>query len=164
MTAVADAAGVSRRGLYLHFASRGQLFTDLFDHINERLDLAESLRPVLEAPDAVTALEAWAHHVANYHYRLIGVARSVDRARHADPDAGSLWQRAMNAWNDACQMLTSALAEEGKLAEPWTVKTGADLLWALMSVELIDDLTNERGWTIDELAQRLRILVRRTLT
>lgn len=163
MSAVAEAAQVSRAGLYLHFSSRGHLFTDLFDHIDERLDLQSSFRPVIEAPDAVHALDAWARHTASYHSRLLPVARAIDRARHDDPDARALWNRAMSAWHSACKGLAHALADEHRLAEPWTPATAADLLWALMSVELVDDLVNERGWDTDTLAERLSLLVRRTL-
>ncbi len=163
MSAVAEAAGVSRRGLYLHFPSRGQLFVELLDHIDERLDLAASLRPLEEAPDAAAALDAWARHVATYHAHLVGVARAVDRSRHEDPDAEALWQRAMQGWYGTCTSLAAALDGDGRLAEPWTVTTAADLLWALMSVEVVDDLRNERGWSADGFADRLRVLVRRTL-
>lgn len=163
MSAVAEAADVSRRGLYLHFSSRGQLFAELFDHIDHRLDLESSIRPVLHAPDAVTALEAMAHHIASYHVRLVPVIRAVDRLRHHDADARGLWERSMSVWYAGCHAAASALHEQGQLAEPWTPETAADLMWALMSVEFVDDLINERGWTQDEFAQRLWLLVRRTL-
>ena len=163
MSAVADAAGVSRRGLYLHFPSRGQLFVELLDHIDERLDLAASLRPVMEAPDAPAALDAWARHVATYHARIVEVVRAVDRARYEDGDADELWHRAMAGWYGACTSIATALADEGRLAEPWSATTAADLLWALMSVEVVDDLRTERGWTGEELTERLRLLLRRTL-
>lgn len=163
MSAIAESAGVSRAGLYLHFSSRGALFADLFDHIDERLDLRSSFRPVIEAPDAVHALGAWAAHTASYHSRLLPVARALERARHEDPDARKLWNRAMDAWYTACTSLAHALTDEGRLAEPWTPASAADLLWALMSVELVDDLVNERGWDVDALAERLFLVVRRTL-
>lgn len=163
MTQVAETAGISRRGLYLHFSSRGQLFAELFDHIDERLDLESSIRPVIEAPDAVTALDAAARHTASYHARLVPVLRAVDRARGDDPDARRLWERSMSVWYAGCHAIASALADEGRLAPPWTPITAADLMWSLMSVELVDDLLNERGWTIDELGDRLSLLVHRTL-
>jgi AcrR family transcriptional regulator len=163
MSAVAEAAGVSRRGLYLHFTSRGQLFVELLDHIDESLDLEASARPVIEAPNAVAALDAFARHVADYHSQLIGIMRAVDRLRSDDPDAQALWRRAMRNWYGACEVLTAALASQGTLAEPWTPETAADLLWALMSVELVDDLTRDRGWSTDELTERLALLIRRTL-
>ncbi|WP_277210568.1 TetR/AcrR family transcriptional regulator [Isoptericola croceus] len=163
MSAVAQTSGVSRRGLYLHFASRGQLFIDLFAHINERLDLHASLDPMIEASSAVDALDAWARHAAGYQSRLIGVVRAVDRARGADLDAEALWQQAMADWHHLCLALAGRLADEGMLSDPWTIATAADLLWSLMSVELIDDLMTEQGWSSEELAERLRVLVRRTL-
>jgi AcrR family transcriptional regulator len=163
MAAVAEAAGVSRSGLYLHFTSRGQLFEGLVDHLDRRLDIAASLRAVDDAADAEAALTAWAQHVATYHYRLIGVVRAVDRCRHEDPDAAALWQRATGGWYARCASLAERLQEEGRLAEPWTPATAADLLWAHMSVALVDDLRNERGWSTDELTQRLSLVVHRAL-
>ena len=163
MAAIAESAGVSRRALYLHFASRGQLLMALLDHVDETLDLAASLRPLQQAPDAVTALDALAAHIAGYHSRLVAVARAIDRVRHDDPDAAALWDRSTGAWYRGCEAVAMALATEGHLAEPWTPATAADLMWALMSVELVDDLTMDRGWSTEQLAQRLRVVLRRTL-
>lgn len=163
MAAVADAAGISRRGLYLHFPSRGQLFMSLLDHVDEALGLDESLRPVREAPDSLAALDAFAGHVAHYHFRLVGIVRAVDRSRHDDPDAAALWARAMGAWYGGCRSLAEALADEGHLTDPWTPTSAADLMWAFMSVELVDDLVGDRGWSVDEVADRLRDVFRRTL-
>jgi AcrR family transcriptional regulator len=163
MSAVAKAAGVTRRGLYLHFTSRGQLFEALIEHINQRFDLAASIRPVTEARDALGALDAWAAHGASFHTRLVPLARAVNRVRADDVDAERLWQTAMYGWYEACQGLAGKLAKEGKLALPWTPGTAADLLWALMSVEFVNDLVGVRGWTVPQLAKRLSLLLRRTL-
>ena len=73
---VARAAGISRQGLYLHFATRGQLFLGLFDHVNEVLDLDAALRPIREAVDALAALDGWAVLVATYHSRTISLIRA----------------------------------------------------------------------------------------
>lgn len=163
MTAVADAAGVSRQAVYLHFPSRGQLFMALRDHVDESLGLVDSLRPMWEAPDSLAALDAFADHVAHYHSQLIGVVRAVDRIRHHDDDAAALWAQSSELWYGGCRSIADALATEGHLTEPWTPATAADLMWALMSVEFVGDLTGDRDWTTDELAARLRVLVRRTL-
>jgi AcrR family transcriptional regulator len=163
MASVAEAAGVSRSGLYLHFTSRGQLFVELLEHIDRRLDVAGSLRTIDEAVDAEAAVAAWARHVATSHYRLIAVVRAVDDCRHDDPDAAALWQRAATGWYGRCRSLTERIRQEGRLADPWTTTSAADLLWAHMSVRLVDDLRNGRGWSTDELAERLRLVVVRTL-
>lgn len=163
MAAAAREAGISRQGLYLHFSSRGQLFMALLDHVDQALDLEASLRPIVEAPDGAAALDAFATHVADYHGRLVEVVRAVDHCRRDDPDAAALWARSTDAWYGGCRAVTGQLAAEGRLAEPWTPDTAADLMWALMSVELVDGLTDVRGWTTDELADRLRLVLRRTL-
>lgn len=163
MTAVADAAGVSRQAVYLHFSSRGQLFMALLDHVDESLGLLDSLQPIWDAPDSLAALDAFALHIARYHSQLIGVVRAVDRSRHDDEDAAALWARSTELWHGGCRRVTEALAAEGHLTEPWTPATAADLMWALMSVDFVGDLTGDRSWTIDELAARLRVVLRRSL-
>lgn len=163
MAAVADAAGISRRGLYLHFPSRGLLFLELRDHIDAELGLDESLRPFLEADDAMVALDAFAAHVAHFHSQLVGILRAVDRARHDDEDAAALWDQAMDVWYDGCRGLADRLHAEGHLIAPWTTTTAADLMWAMMSVGVVGDLTGVRAWSPDELANHLRLLFRRTL-
>jgi AcrR family transcriptional regulator len=54
MAAVAERAGVSRRAVYLHFASRTELLTALFGYVSDQEGLAASLEQVWQAPDAAT--------------------------------------------------------------------------------------------------------------
>lgn len=160
---IAQRAGVSRRAIYLHFGSRAALLTALIDHVDSALDLESSLRPIWEATDAVSALGAFAGHIARYHALIMRSGQAVERARHSDPDIGVLWTAATENWLTACRVLAHRLAAEGRLAEPWTVETAADLLWALMSLDLLEDLTVDRGWALDDYRDRLATLMRRTL-
>ena len=95
MTAVAEHAGVTRRALYMHFPGRGELVGALFDHVADVEGLAESLRGVWEAPDAVSALDEWAAHLARYHPRLLAVDRALQAVWHPTPPctAGGSLQR-----------------------------------------------------------------------
>lgn len=163
MAATARAAGITRQGLYLHFASRGQLFLALFDHVDEVLGLESALRPMREAPDALAELDAFADFVASYHLQTIRLARAVDRCRHDDEDAAALWDTAMAAWYGGCRSITTRLAAEGRLAEPWTDVTAADLLWALMQADVVSGLTIDREWSADDLAERLKVVLHRTV-
>lgn len=52
MAAVADHAGVTRRAVYLHFATRADLAIALFDHVGDIEDLSASLELVWTAPPA----------------------------------------------------------------------------------------------------------------
>jgi AcrR family transcriptional regulator len=160
---IAERAGVSRRAVYLHFGSRAALLTALIDHADTALDLESSLRPIQEAPDAVSALGEFAGHIARYHTLIMRTGQAVARARHSDPDMGELWMAATENWLAGCRKLAEGLAAEGRLAEPWTVETATDLLWAFMSLDLLENLTVDRGWSQDEYRERLTLIMRRTL-
>jgi AcrR family transcriptional regulator len=147
MAAVAERAGVSRRAVYLHFASRTELLTELFGYVSEQEGLTASLQPVWQAPDAAAALEEWAYHLARFHPRVLAVARAIQRVRRVDPDAEAHWQLVMADQQACCQRLAAWLAREQRLAPPWTVRTAADMLWALMSYELLEELLVDRGWS-----------------
>jgi AcrR family transcriptional regulator len=165
MTAVADAAGISRRGLYLHFASRADLLTALVPHVDRVLDLEGSLRPIREAPDSLTALDEWVRHLTTYHARLRPVLEAVDRARATDPDAAAMWDHAMEGWRSGTHHLAAWLEREGHLAPGWTVPAAADALWALTVGfnRLWGALVEERGWSAEDARGFLRRLHRATL-
>src|SRR5689334_6527234 len=61
MASVAEQAGVTRRAVYLHFATRVELINALYEYVDETAEHAESLKSVWQAPDAPAALDAWAH-------------------------------------------------------------------------------------------------------
>jgi AcrR family transcriptional regulator len=147
MAAVAERAGVSRRAVYLHFASRTELVTELFGYVSEQEGLAASLQPVWDAPDAPAALQEWAAHLARFHPRILAVARAIQRVRRTDPDAAEHWRLVAADQQACCRRLAAWLAREGRLARPWTVPAAADMLWALMSFELLEELLVDRGWS-----------------
>jgi AcrR family transcriptional regulator len=158
MTAVAERAGVSRRAIYLHFATRTELLAALYRSLGETDDLASSLQAVWDCPDAVAALSEWAEHIARSHPRILGVLRAVDRARYGDPDAADLWQTAQGNWLKGCRRLMRWLADDGRLAPRWTADTAADMMWALMSLDVLDRLLNERRWSRRRVAEHLAAL------
>jgi AcrR family transcriptional regulator len=163
MGAVAERAGVSRRALYLHFASRADLLLAVHDHVDQRFDLEASLQPLLDAPDAVTALDEFAAHLARYHPRIRAVDLALLRAGDDDPDVAALVERGSQLWHDGARSLAQRLADEGQLAEPWTVDTAADLLWSLMFPETLGRLTIDRRWSGERYRELLTVLLRRTL-
>jgi AcrR family transcriptional regulator len=162
MAAVAERAGVSRRAVYLHFATRAELLTELFAYVSEQEGLAASLGPVWAAPDAAAALDAWARHLARFHPRILAVARAIERVRRVDPDAAAHWRLVMADQQACCQRLAAWMARERRLAPPWTVQTAADMLWALMSFDLLEELLVDRGWSVRRYRTHLAALFRST--
>ncbi|MBO0807677.1 MAG: helix-turn-helix transcriptional regulator, partial [Actinobacteria bacterium] len=162
MTAVADHAGVTRRSAYLHFPSRAALVSALFDHIAGAERLADSLAPVWAAPDSVSALREWAAHLARYHPRLLAVERAVERVRRHDADAAAHRDRVVAAQLANCRRLASWLDREARLASPWTVRSATDMLFGLVSSDMIEALTVDRGWSQSRLARHLAVLFQST--
>jgi AcrR family transcriptional regulator len=162
MTAVGEHAGVTRRSVYLHFPTRASLVAALFDFNAETEGLQASLERVWAAPDGASALDAWASHLAEYHPRLLAVDRAVERVRHDDADAAELRRRVVAAKLHAARRLARRLDEEGRLAAPWTAGTAADMLFALVSSDVIEALTVDRRWSRRRLAEHLSLLLRAT--
>jgi AcrR family transcriptional regulator len=162
MTAVADRAGVTRRTVYLHFPSRGELVAALFDHVASVEGLQESLRGVWQASDAASALDRWAAHLARYHPRLLAVDRAVQRVWRSDPDAAAHRRRVNAAKLTNCRRLAQRLHDEGQLAGGWTTESASDMLFALISSDIIEALTVDRRWSRQRLADHLALLFRST--
>lgn len=162
ISAVAARAGVSRPAVYLHFASRSDLIAELFDHVATAEGLEQSLRPVWEAPDAVSALDRWAEHLARYHPRILAIDRAVERIRHADSDAAAHRRRVIAEQLRSTTRLAGRLHDETRLAEPWTVASASDMLFALISSDMIEALTIDRRWSRRRLADHLKVLFRST--
>jgi AcrR family transcriptional regulator len=160
MTAVAERAGVTRRAAYLHFATRAELIGALFDFVADTEGLEESLRRVWEAPDAVSALDEWAAHLARYHVRLLAVDRAVERVRHVDADAAAHRKRVVAEKLSNCRRLVSRLEQERRLARSWTEETASDMLFSLISSDMIEALTLDRRWSRRRLADHLALLFR----
>jgi AcrR family transcriptional regulator len=162
MTAVADRAGVTRRAVYLHFPTRAELVGALFDYIAGVEGLEASLRRVWEAPDAVSALDEWAAHLARYQPRLLAVDRAAQRVWRQDPDAAIHRRRVVSEQLRNTRRLARWLADEGRLADGWTVETASDMLFALISSDVVEALLEDRGWSRRRLADHLGRLFRST--
>lgn len=162
MAAVAERAGVSRRAVYLHFSSRADLLAELLWHLGEAEELGVSLQRVWASPDSVTAVEQWAHHLGRAHPRIMPIALAVEQERRRDPDAAAMRDAIMQRWRMGCRRLITWLDNENRLAESWTVDSAADMLWALMSWDVLEGLTVERRWSAERYAEHMAVLLRST--
>lgn len=160
MAATAERAEVSRRGIYLHFSSRAELVTAIHDHIAEQFGRAESLSRVWKQTDPVAALDEWAAHLARYHVRVLAVDRAVRAARFGDPDVARYRTQVVENQRRACRRLLQGLADHGLLSDTWTVDSGTDMLWSLLSTDMIEALLLECDWSRESLRDRLRDIYR----
>jgi AcrR family transcriptional regulator len=162
MKAVAEQAGVTRRSVYLHFESRADLVSALFDYVADAESLEGSLAGVWAAPDAASALDEWAEHVARYHPRLLDVDRAVALESDRDPDAAAHRARVTRAKLASCRRLIGRLVDEGVLAPGWTAASAADMLCFLDSGELVGGLLRDRRWSRRRFAERYAAMLRAT--
>lgn len=155
MASVADRAGVSRRAVYLHFASQPELVNALFEYVNEVEDIRGALAPVYDAPDALGALREYAAFLATFRIRILPVSNAIHRAVRYDDGAATHWATAMRARRRLCTKLVRRLADEDLLSQRWTVTTGSEMLLAISANDVVETLHQESGWRTKQLAQRL---------
>ncbi|MDR7301968.1 TetR/AcrR family transcriptional regulator [Haloactinomyces albus] len=160
MSAIAERANVTRRTTYLHFHSRAELITTLFDQMRVAEGGPPAVHAVWQAPDATTALAEWTRRMAHYHSRLIALIRAMEQVRSLGTDAAHDADSVAAPQRIACDRLALRLDDEDVLAPPWTVQNTADFLWSLASARLFEALTIDRGWSRDRYAQLLSALLR----
>ena len=86
----------------------------------------------------------------------------VLQARHADREAAAHRDRVVAAKLQNCRRLIGWLHREGRLAPPWTTQSASDMLFALVSSDMIEALISERQWSRRRLADHLALVLRST--
>lgn len=162
MGRVAERAGVTRRSVYLHFASPTDLVNELFDYVSEVEDLDGSLARVWAAPDPVAALRAWAAHLADYHIRVLAIDRAVGRVRRRNDAAAAHYRRVFASKRGHCRRIITWLHDAGKLAEPWTVQSATDMMNALSTSDVVEGLIVDRRWSQRRFAEHFGVLLEST--
>ncbi|MGH9252269.1 MAG: hypothetical protein ACRD0W_22540, partial [Acidimicrobiales bacterium] len=107
-------------------------------------------------------LEEWAAHLARFHPRVLAISRAAERLRGTDPDAAKHRERYLSEQLAACRRLAAWLEREGRLAPGWTAVNAADMLFGLISTDLLERLLHERDWSHRRLARHLALLLRST--
>ena len=159
---VARDAGVSRQALYLHFKSKAELLVAMAQYNDEMLGVPEILRPAREAETALEALDAGIAAYGAIEPRIYDVASVIYAARNSDEAAEAAWQDRMAVRLDNIRRVMERLQAESLLADGWSVDA-ADFVWALVSVHSYEYLVVERGWTVDQLVNRLQASLRAIL-
>ncbi len=160
---VAREAGVSRQTVYLHFGSRPGLLLALVQHFDTHGPLLELIERVVEAPSALAALDAVVHLHAEYSPLAYPVARVFMTSRHQDPALQVAWDDRMEARRALYRHVVERLADEGLLVGPWTNDAAVEVIFALTSWQIWEQLVVEGGWSKHDYRSRLGIVLRRAL-
>lgn len=160
---VAAAAGVSRQSIYVHFRSKAQLLVALVAYVDEQAGLPELGRAVDSAPSAFEALHRFIDLVATLTPRVHRTAAVLDAARLDAPEAELAWTDRMTSRRRRCALVVARLDDEGRLSPAWSRDDAADLLYAMTSVRVWEDLVVRRSWSPARFRRNLRHALERAL-
>lgn len=164
MEQIAQAAGVSRQSVYLHFGSKTGLLLALVAHVDAQRDVNEQVDRLWRLPDALTALEAAADLAAATNPEVHRIALAFDAARRWDTAFESAWQDRTTHRLDRYRRLARWLKRDGLLGAGWRIDPATDFIWSLTSVQTYDQLVVERGLSVEQYVALLRTSLRTTLT
>ncbi|MES2521629.1 MAG: TetR/AcrR family transcriptional regulator [Gemmatimonadota bacterium] len=162
MAAVARRAGVSRQAVYLHFPNRATLGVEAARWLDEREDVRKWSAPVVSATTPEETLDAYADFLGAYNPRIVAVARMAYRLR-ALPELEDAWQDRLRARRDGARAVASRVADAGRLRAPFTPHTAGDLIAAIGSMLVWDELVQDLGWSTKRYVQHLKATFRATL-
>jgi AcrR family transcriptional regulator len=160
---VAARAAVSRQAVYLHFGDRTGLLVALVDHMDESLDLGESLARVHAAEDGATLLEAAMRLNTSFWAQVLPVAQVLEAAQHHDEALGTAWRDRMRFRQSTFRTMIEALADRGELADEWTLDDAAATLYAVAHFDAWRELVVELDWSDEHYVESMARLLRRAL-
>jgi AcrR family transcriptional regulator len=163
MAEIGARAGYSRQAMYRHFGSRSGLLKAALADIDEQAGAEASVARVLAAGDAAAILDALVAWWADYVGGFAGVARSVYAGRLDDPALAAAWEDRMEALMGVCRAVVGRCAADGGMRPELSQPVAAEMLWAMLSIPLWDQLTGDRGWSRAQYRERVGSMARATL-
>ena len=159
LTDVADRAEVSRQALYLHFGDRAGLLLALVRFMPEALGFEQLLAHVLAAPTGVEMLRRTVNLHNTYSAQIDPVAEVLEAAQYRDEALGAAWRDRMEASRRVHRMIVQRIADEGQLADGWTVEDAGDLFYTFTMQAPWRELTRELGWSSERYAENVTRLL-----
>lgn len=160
---VAAQASVSRQAVYLHFGDRSGLLVALVQHIDDTLDLGESLAAVHAAPDGAALLEAAMRLNTMFWAQVLPVAQVLEAAQNDDEALGNAWRDRMRFRQAVFRGMIESLADRGELDESWSVDDAAATLYAVAHFDTWRELRLQLGWTDEHYIDAMARLLQRAL-
>jgi AcrR family transcriptional regulator len=153
---IAEAAGVSRQAIYLHFGSRIGLMVATVQHVDEAAGFMERTQHVRDADDGLAAVRLFVEFWADYVPSIYGLAKQLLMTRETDEGAAAAWHDRMDGLrNGVCRCIIEHLEEDGLLDPQWHTENAIDVLWTLLSIQTWESLVVDCGWSTSAYASRL---------
>jgi AcrR family transcriptional regulator len=161
MAAVAAAAGVSLKTVYLAFDTKSGLVRALWHLLlrgeQDAVPVGEQpwYREVLDEPDPERQLRLNMRNSLVVKKRAGAMLAVISDAASADPDVGALWERIQTEFYDNQRAVVQSIADKHALAPGLDVGAAADILWSLNHPSLYALLSGQRGWSAQRYEQWL---------
>jgi AcrR family transcriptional regulator len=151
--AVTTLEQIAGQAVYFHFGNKRTVLKEIVDVVAVGDDQPVALldRPWMQQvraePDARRALTIWIHSSRAIFARIAPIMRIVRDAAGADPDMTAQWDVNQQQRFVAHQTLAQQLADKRGLRQGLSVAKAADIIFAMLSLDVYLLLTVERGWT-----------------
>jgi AcrR family transcriptional regulator len=156
MAAIAVAAGVSLKTVYVAFETKAGVLRELWN-VRLRGDPGDApvaerrwYLEVLEEADPTRQLRLNARNSRAGKLRIGNVVEVIRSAAAADPDIAALWERIGAEYHGNQRAIVESIADKGALRAGLDVDRAADILWALNHPTLWQLLVGERAWTPEQ--------------
>jgi len=147
MAEVAEAAGVSRQALYMHYSSRAGLLVALVRWMDEESGIVTQCAAALDDEDPLAALRRFLTLWLRYVATIQPVASALLAVRRGDSDASAAWEDRMAQLRAGHRRAARRLEEAGLLRDGLNATMAADLSWAMSSVPVWEQLAVDRRWS-----------------
>jgi AcrR family transcriptional regulator len=150
---IAEAAGVSRQLIYVHFANRAGLLVALARHHDASSGFVERVAATRRLPP-VEGLEALLRLWFAYIPEILPFARALEAAAATGEEGAAAWHDRMGDLWEAFRIAVDRVHRDGRLADGWTVRTATDWISARSHLTIWQLLVGERGWRPGDYTER----------
>jgi AcrR family transcriptional regulator len=131
--------------------------------MDESLDKENVVAEILGAPTGEEALERMVRGLSVYTARVDSVARVLEAFQYQDDAVAAAWRNRMNLRVEQTRRIVQRIADDGRLADGWTVATATDLCYTILMPGPWRELVRARGWSPQQYADHMIRLLRRSL-
>ena len=163
MADVAKRAGLSRQAVYLHFGDRAHLLLEVLAWGDRELQLDALMARVRNADSGVEALDRIVDVHAAYSPRIDAIARALEADQYRDDGVATALRDRLDVRRAAHRDVIERIADEGMLAEGWTIDSATDLFSAVTMLGPWRELTEACDWSAEQYAERMSKFVREAL-
>jgi AcrR family transcriptional regulator len=150
---ISTAAGVAVQTVYFHFRNKATVLKEVVDVAavgdDEPVPVMDRpwVRRVRKEPDGRRALAIYLRNARPIFERIAPIMKTVRDAAGSDPEMAAQWQTNRKQTYTAQRTVVQWLADKHALRPELTVDRATDIVSCLVSIEVYQLFTAERGWT-----------------